>query len=77
MFDPRGVALRDLPNLRERRKERRSRRGMLDIGGGDELDLLGKKVEEHIRKEERILFPFIEQVTPAEILAEMNSALRH
>ena len=43
----------------------------------DELDLLGKKVEEHIRKEERILFPFIEQVTPAEILAEMNSALRH
>ena len=34
----------------------------------DALDQLGKKLEDHIRKEERVLFPLIQEYCPEEIL---------
>lgn len=42
----------------------------------NDLDKLGKKLEQHIRKEERILFPLIEQYCPEEILAEIMLFLK-
>jgi len=41
-----------------------------------DLDKLGKKLEQHIRKEERILFPLIEQYCPEEMLAEITLLLQ-
>ena len=35
------------------------------------LDRLGKKLEEHIRKEERFLFPLIQEYCPEEILRDI------
>ena len=37
-----------------------------------DLDTLGKKLEQHIRKEERVLFPLIEQYCPEEILSAIT-----
>ena len=41
-----------------------------------ELHQLGKRLEEHIRHEERVLFPLIEQALPAGELAELAAALK-
>jgi len=41
-----------------------------------DLDKLGKKLEKHIRKEERILFPLIEQYCPEEMLAAITLLLK-
>jgi len=41
-----------------------------------DLDKLGKKLEQHIRKEERILFPLIEQYCPEEMLAAITLLLK-
>jgi iron-sulfur cluster repair protein YtfE (RIC family) len=43
----------------------------------DELDFLGKTIELHVRKEERIFFPMIEELAPAEWMQELNKVLRH
>ncbi|MEO5593574.1 MAG: hemerythrin domain-containing protein [Chitinophagaceae bacterium] len=40
------------------------------------LDILGRKLEQHIRKEERILFPLIEQYCPEEILSDIMLLLK-
>ena len=40
------------------------------------LDVLGRKLEEHIRKEERKLFPLIEQYCPATLLDEIATLLK-
>jgi iron-sulfur cluster repair protein YtfE (RIC family) len=42
----------------------------------NDLDALGKKLEQHIRKEERVLFPLIEQHCPEEILQEIKQLLK-
>jgi iron-sulfur cluster repair protein YtfE (RIC family) len=42
---------------------------------GNNLDILGKALESHIRKEERILFPLIQKYCPREILKEIWSLL--
>ena len=42
----------------------------------EELHQLGKRLEEHIRHEERVLFPLIEQALPAGELAELAAALK-
>lgn len=36
------------------------------------LDTLGRKLEQHIRKEERVLFPLIEQYCPGPLLTEIG-----
>lgn len=40
-----------------------------------QLDILGKKLELHIRKEERVLFPLIEEKCSPEILNIINNIL--
>ena len=42
-----------------------------------ELDVLGKKLEEHIRKEERVIFPLIEKLATPELMEELHNDLRH
>ncbi|MEP6746200.1 MAG: hemerythrin domain-containing protein [Bacteroidota bacterium] len=37
----------------------------------DRLDALGRQLEQHIRKEERVLFPLIEQYCPEALLTEI------
>lgn len=41
------------------------------------LDLLGKSLEKHIRKEERILFPLIEEFVNAAMLLKIENILNH
>jgi hemerythrin-like domain-containing protein len=41
----------------------------------EELHQLGERLEDHIRHEERVLFPLIEQALPAEELAELAEAV--
>ena len=38
----------------------------------EKMDVLGKALDRHIRKEERVLFPLIQQYCPAEILASID-----
>ncbi len=38
----------------------------------NDLDRLGRNLEQHIRKEERVLFPLIEQYCPEPILEEIK-----
>jgi len=40
------------------------------------LDDLGRKLEQHIRKEERVLFPLIEQYCPEAVLAEIEALVK-
>ena len=40
------------------------------------LDALGRKLELHIRKEERVLFPLVEQYSPPEILEDIKILLQ-
>ncbi len=49
--------------------------GSLNPGAvvAEELDVLGQALEAHIRKEERILFPMIQQFCPEEILQKLLS----
>ena len=42
----------------------------------NELDVLGRKLEQHIRKEERELFPLIEQYCPKALLDEIAPLLK-
>lgn len=39
------------------------------------MDELGKKLEEHIRKEERVLFPLLQQYCPADLLNQIHTVL--
>ncbi len=39
-----------------------------ETNSADSLDALGKALENHIRKEERVLFPLIQQYCPEEVL---------
>ena len=41
----------------------------------EHLDRLGRALEKHVRKEERELFPLIEQVCSDDLLAEINTIL--
>jgi len=41
----------------------------------DQLDILGRTLERHIRKEERIFFPLIQQYCPEELLEEIRLLL--
>ena len=38
----------------------------------EKMDALGKALDRHIRKEERVLFPLIQQYCPAEILSGID-----
>lgn len=38
-------------------------------------DTLGKKLEAHVRKEERVLFPLIQETCSEEIMTEINKVL--
>jgi hemerythrin-like domain-containing protein len=42
----------------------------------EELHQLGRRLEDHIRHEERVLFPLVEQALPPDELAELAEALR-
>lgn len=42
----------------------------------NDLDKLGKSLEQHIRKEERVLFPLIEKYCPEEKLLEIAALLK-
>ncbi len=42
----------------------------------NDLDILGRKLEQHIRKEERVLFPLIEKICSPEMLEEMGVLLK-
>ncbi|HNU89159.1 MAG TPA: hemerythrin domain-containing protein [Ferruginibacter sp.] len=39
------------------------------------MDELGNKLEEHIRKEERVLFPLLQQYCPEELLLQIHRVL--
>lgn len=39
------------------------------------MDELGNKLEEHIRKEERVLFPLLQQYCPAGLLQQIHDVL--
>jgi hemerythrin-like domain-containing protein len=41
----------------------------------DHLDTVGRALEKHVRREERELFPLIEQVCSDDLLAEINTIL--
>lgn len=41
----------------------------------NDLDTLGRKLEQHIRKEERVLFPLIEKISSPEMLEEIAALL--
>lgn len=43
--------------------------------GADSLNELGTIVEEHIRHEERVLFPLIEEALPEDELADLGAAI--
>lgn len=49
----------------------------LDTGSAAEIkmDELGNKLEEHIRKEERTLFPLLQQYCPAELMDQIHTVL--
>lgn len=43
----------------------------------EDLDVLGKKLEAHVRMEERIYFPKVEELCPASLMEEISSGLKH
>jgi hypothetical protein len=43
----------------------------------EDLDVLGKKLEAHVRMEERIYFPKVEELCPAVLMEEISSELKH
>lgn len=49
----------------------------LDTASASEIkmDELGNKLEEHIRKEERVLFPLLQQYCPAGLLQQIHDVL--
>jgi hypothetical protein len=47
------------------------------LSTADDLDRLGRKLEEHVRSEERIYFPLIEELAPPEMMAEFAQVLQH
>ncbi len=49
----------------------------LDTGSVPEIkmDELGNKLEQHIRKEERVLFPLLQQYCPAELMGQIHTVL--
>ena len=49
----------------------------LDPASGQEtqMDELGTKLEAHIRKEERVLFPLIQQYCPQDVLEQIHTVL--
>lgn len=42
----------------------------------NDLDALGRKLEQHIRREERVLFPLIEKICPPEMMEEIGALLK-
>jgi len=46
-----------------------------NINQADQLDELGRKLEDHIRKEERILFPLLQQHCSADLLQQIHAVL--
>jgi len=47
----------------------------IPAGSADHLNKLGKALEIHIRKEERELFPMIQEICNEEIMAEIENSL--
>ena len=46
-----------------------------EMSQADQLDELGRKLEDHIRKEERVLFPLLQQHCSAELLQQIHEVL--
>jgi hypothetical protein len=43
----------------------------------EDLDTLGKKLEAHVRMEERVYFPKVEELCPVALMDEISNVLKH
>jgi iron-sulfur cluster repair protein YtfE (RIC family) len=75
-----GFADPDLPIVAQSLIDHvRIRRLAAEVGGErptlDVLHTLGRRLEQHVRREERELFPLIEQVVPESVLVRLTALL--